>query len=65
MEWTQIAAWIVWAWVGIATFYAVLITFAQFRDKPENMHITATLAASWSLLAILGLMLIQTLGLAV
>ena len=65
MEWTQIAAWVVWAWVGIATFFAVWITFLQLLDNPENMHITATIAASWSLLAILGLMLIQTLGLTV
>ena len=65
MEWTQIAAWVVWAWVGIATFWAVWTTFAQFGDIPDNMPITAIIAASWSLLAILGLMLIQTLGLTV
>ena len=63
MEWTQIAAWIVWAWVGFMTLFSMLGVFALF-DK--NFHQEdALIVAALSLNAILGLMLIQTLGLTV
>jgi hypothetical protein len=63
MEWTQIAAWFAWAWVGVSTFFAVAsvyggLFFAGSDDSARG-------ATAMALNAILGLMLIQTLGLTV
>ena len=78
MEWTQIAAWIVWAWVGLTTVIATLSALAVLKGEPSNVELeidriehakvtdmALSLAKAFALNAILGLMLIQTLGLTV
>jgi hypothetical protein len=63
MEWTQIAAWFAWAWVGVSTFFAVASAYgALFLAGSDD---SARVATAMALNAILGLMLIQTLGLTV
>ena len=65
MEWTQIAAWVAWAWVGFATLCAMLSFISLFRLQDSETIPQAALTAACALNAILGLMLIQTLGLTV
>ena len=67
MEWTQIAAWVVWAWVWFMTFFSVTIILALFtvEDGDSGRTTGAVVTAACALNAILGLMLIQTLGLTV
>ena len=78
MEWTQIAAWVVWAWVGLTTVIAILGVLAVLKGQPSNIEYEAdriehakvtdmalSVAKAFALNAILGLMLIQTLGLTV
>lgn len=63
MEWLQIAAWVVWAWVGISTALSLMSIFVKTSSKEEmvvGIHVIL-----WSLQAILGLLLIRTLGLTV
>ena len=64
MEWTQIAAWFAWAWVGVSTFFAVAGAYGGlfFAGSDDS---DARVATAMALNAILGLMLIQTLGLTV
>ncbi len=63
---TQIAAWIVWAWVAVATLCSVLgfVHLIRIEGTSETTSMAA-FAAACALNAILGLMLIQTLGLTV
>jgi hypothetical protein len=67
MEWTQIAAWVAWAWVWFMTFFSVTIVLALFtvEDGDSGRTMAAVVTAACALNAILGLMLIQTLGLTV
>ena len=71
MEWTQIAAWVVWAWVAINTVVAIIESLGIYFDSrsstPNNDEVKtmALIAAACALNAILGLMLIQTSGLTV
>ena len=68
MEWTQIAAWIIWAWIGLTTVFASIGLVAMFMDDgsgAEVFKVAPSISAAFALNAILGLMLIQTLGLAV
>ncbi len=71
MEWTQIAAWVAWAWVAINTVVAIIESLGIYFDSrsstPNNDEVKtmALIAAACALNAILGLMLIQTLGLTV
>ena len=66
MEWMQIAAWIVWAWVAVATLGSVVCLIDVIRiEVTSDFTAMASLAAACALNAILGLMLIQTLGLTV
>ena len=64
MEWTQIAAWFAWTWVGVSTFFAVASAYGGlfFAGSDDS---DARVATAMALNAILGLMLIQTLGLTV
>ena len=63
MEWTQIAAWFAWAWVGVSTFFAVASAYGGlFLAGSDD---STRVATAMALNAILGLMLIQTLGLTV
>ena len=64
MEWTQIAAWFAWTWVGVSTFFAVLSAYGGLFF-PNSGDTDARIATAMALNAILGLMLIQTLGLTV
>ena len=63
MEWTQIAAWFAWAWVGVSTFFAVAGAYGGlfFAGSDDSARVATAMALN----AILGLMLIQTLGLTV
>ena len=61
MEWTQIAAWVVWSWVGISTFISLSLIFLPHSSEKEMR--TTVSAGLWSLQAILGLLVIQTSGL--
>lgn len=66
MEWTQIAAWVVWAWVGLMTFFSVAAVISLFGVQVgDSENQAAVVTAACALNAILGLMLIQTLGLTV
>ena len=74
MEWMQIAAWIVWAWVAFPTLVSVWgVVFSVFSLKSNESSVTsvaattavAAVTTACALNAILGLMLIQTLGLTV
>ena len=78
MEWTQIAAWIVWAWVGLTTVIATLGLLAVLKGEPSHIEfekdriehakvtdMALSVAKAFALNAILGLMLIQTLDLKV
>ena len=71
MEWTQIAAWVAWAWVAINTLVTVIeslgIYFESRSSTPNNDEVKtmSLITAACALNAILGLMLIQTLGLTV
>lgn len=64
MEWTQIAAWVVWAWVGISTLLAALSAYGGLFSSAA-LDTNMRTATALSLNAILGLMLIRTLGLTV
>ncbi|MDG1795456.1 MAG: hypothetical protein P8I87_03605 [Gammaproteobacteria bacterium] len=63
MEWTQIAAWFAWAWVGVSTFFAVASAYGGlfFAGSDDSARVATAMALN----AILGLMLIQILGLSV
>lgn len=64
MEWTQIAAWIVWVWMGISALLAAISAYVGlFSGAAYDINMST--ATAMSLNAILGLMLIQTLGLTV
>ena len=66
MEWTQIAAWIVWGWVGLMTFFSVATVISLFGIQVgDSENQAAVVTTACALNAILGLMLIQTLGLTV
>jgi hypothetical protein len=60
----QIIAWGLWAWVGISTLLAAVSAYGGlFSDAAFDTNMRT--ATALSLNAILGLMLIQTLGLTV
>ena len=63
MEWTQIAAWFAWTWVGVSTFFAVASAYGGlfFAGSDDSARVATAMALN----AILGLMLIQILGLSV
>ncbi|MDA9783907.1 hypothetical protein N9C14_03540 [Gammaproteobacteria bacterium] len=65
MEWTQIAAWVVWAWVALTTLMSVVTLIFQYDVDVDRELVLAAITAACALNAILGLMLIQTLGLTV
>ena len=67
MEWIQIAAWVAWAWVALTTTFACMSVYELIilDDGSSDFEKTPSLATAMALNAILGLMLIQTLGLTV
>ena len=61
MDSTQLAALVVWSWVGFSTFISLSLIFLPHSSEKEMR--TTVSAGVWSLQAILGLLLIQTSGL--
>lgn len=60
MDSTQLAVLIAWSWVGISTFISLSLIFLPHSSE-EEMRTTLS-AGVWTLQAILGLLVIQALG---
>ena len=61
----EFIAWIVWAWVALTTLMSVVTLIFQYDVDVDRELVLAAITAACALNAILGLMLIQTLGLTV